>query len=314
MVVTLGTLKKVEDLRKVWNHEALDFTKWLSKKENLELLSNEIGIDISLIGTEAEVGNFNVDILAEEENTGRKIVIENQLEKTNHDHLGKIITYASGYDAEIIIWIVKEVRDEHRQAIEWLNNNTDEKINFFAIEMELWQIDNSQFAPNFKVVSKPNDWAKTIKKASIEGCLTDTKLKQLEFWTSFVEYCHNINSKISIRKPRAQHWYDASIGTSRAWISLTVNTQDKVLGCELYIGEDKDLYKKLEENKKEIEESIGASLDWLALENKKASKIKLSKDFNFDNAEEWQESIEWLEKTATKFKKVFYKQIQSIKD
>ncbi len=106
----LSKLEKV-DLREIWKHEAMDFTNWLAKPKNLELLSDEIGIDISLIQTEASVGNFNVDILAEEENTGRKIIIENQLESTNHDHLGKIITYASGFDAEIIVWIVKNVRD-----------------------------------------------------------------------------------------------------------------------------------------------------------------------------------------------------------
>jgi hypothetical protein len=113
----LAKLKQV-DLRKVWQHEASDFTKWLANQENLSLLSDEIGIEISLIQTEANVGKFHVDILAEEENTGRKIVIENQLEPTNHDHLGKLITYAAGFDAEIIIWIVKDVRDEHKQAIE----------------------------------------------------------------------------------------------------------------------------------------------------------------------------------------------------
>lgn len=126
----LGRLEKVE-LRKAWNHEALDFTKWLSLTENLQLLSDEIGIEISLIQTEALVGKFSVDILAEEENTGRKIIIENQLEPTNHDHLGKIITYASGYDAEIIIWIVENAREEHIRAIDWLNEHTDEDINFF---------------------------------------------------------------------------------------------------------------------------------------------------------------------------------------
>ncbi len=118
----LSKLEKVA-LREVWKHEALDFTNWLAKPENLELLSDEIGIDITLIQTEASVGDFNVDILAEEENTGKKIIIENQLESTDHDHLGKIITYASGFDAEIIIWIVKGVRDEHKKAIDWLNEH-----------------------------------------------------------------------------------------------------------------------------------------------------------------------------------------------
>ena len=152
----LGKIKKVE-LRKAWNHEASDFTNWLAEEENLRLLSDEIGVDIKLIQTEATVGRFNVDILAEEENTGNKIVIENQLEVTNHDHLGKIITYASGFDASIVIWVVKEVREEHRQAIDWLNEHTDEDLAFFLIQVELWQIGDSPFAPKFEIVSKPND-------------------------------------------------------------------------------------------------------------------------------------------------------------
>jgi hypothetical protein len=118
--MALSKLKKV-NLREEWKHEATDFTNWLAKDENLLLLSEEIGIDISLVQTEASVGQFSVDILAEESNTNRKIVIENQLETTDHDHLGKIITYASGFDAEIVIWIVKGVRDEHKQAVDWLS-------------------------------------------------------------------------------------------------------------------------------------------------------------------------------------------------
>jgi hypothetical protein len=124
--MTLGKLKKV-DLKNEWKHEAYDFSKWLAQQENLDMLSDEIGIGIQLIEREASVGKFNVDILAQEENSERKIIIENQLETTDHGHLGKIITYAAGYDAEIIIWIVKDVRDEHKKAIEWLNEHTDEK-------------------------------------------------------------------------------------------------------------------------------------------------------------------------------------------
>ena len=113
----LSKIKRV-DLRKVWKNEALDFTTWLAESENLELLSEEIEIEISLIQTEASVGKFKVDILAEENNTGRKIVIENQLDSTDHDHLGEIITYASGFDAEIVIWIVQMlVMNTNKQLI-----------------------------------------------------------------------------------------------------------------------------------------------------------------------------------------------------
>ena len=148
MKYDLSKLKKV-NLRSVWAHEAHDFTKWLAEEENLNILSNEIGIDITLLQTEANVGNFNVDILAEEDVTKKKIIIENQLEITNHDHLGKLITYAAGYDAKAIIWIVKDVRDEHKQAIEWLNKVTDDQTAFFLIRIELWQIEDSSPAPKF---------------------------------------------------------------------------------------------------------------------------------------------------------------------
>ena len=115
--MNLSRIQKI-DLRELWKNEALDFTNWLAEDENLQLLSDEIGIDISLVQTEASVGKFSLDILAEEENTGRKIVIENQLETTDHNHLGKLITYASGFDAGIIIWIVKDIRDEYKRTID----------------------------------------------------------------------------------------------------------------------------------------------------------------------------------------------------
>ncbi|MGN0478700.1 MAG: DUF4268 domain-containing protein, partial [Hominenteromicrobium sp.] len=135
---TLGKIEKINDLRSVWPHEAHDFSKWLSHEENLALLSDTIGIEISLAERESPVGGFHVDLFATETGTGRRIIIENQLEDTDHDHLGKIITYASGKDAEVIIWIVKRARDEHRQAIEWLNQHMDENIGFFLLEIELW--------------------------------------------------------------------------------------------------------------------------------------------------------------------------------
>ena len=148
----LGKLEKVKDLRSVWKHEANDFTNWLAEEENLNTLGEEIGIDIELISTEAKTGSFSTDILASESNTNNKIIIENQLESTDHNHLGKIITYASGHDAKIIIWIVKDVREEHRQAIDWLNEHTDEEINIFLCKIELWKIGNSEIAPKFQIM------------------------------------------------------------------------------------------------------------------------------------------------------------------
>ena len=310
--MALSTLKKVE-LREEWKNEAADFTSWLAQDENLQLLSDEIGIDISLVQTEASVGKFSVDILAEEENTGRKIVIENQLEMTNHDHLGKIITYASGFDAEIVIWIVKDVRDEHKQAVDWLNDHTDDKINIFAIRMELWQIGDSPYAPKFQVISKPNDWAKAIKKSTTRSELSDRRLMQLEFWNQFKEFAISKNSSLRLRKSYPQHWYDISMGNSRSHLSLIVDTNNEQVRCEFYIPDSKPLFHGLLENKETIESKLDHELEWMELEGKKASRVKTVLNIDVSNSENWEKIFQWLMETAQEFQTVFANQIKNMK-
>lgn len=307
----LGKIQKV-DLRKAWNHEAIDFTNWLAKEENLNLLSDEIGIGLKLIQTEASVGSFSADILAEEENTGRKVIIENQLEPTDHSHLGQVITYASGYDAEIIIWVVKDVREEHQQAIDWLNDHTDEKINFFAIKMELWQIGNSPFAPKFQIISQPNDWAKAIKTSTNQSALSDTKLLQLDFWNKFKEYAQTNNSKLKLRKPSPLSWYAIGIEVPGSKINLSVNTKSNTVDCMFYISDDKDLYYMLEKKKTEIEKELQLKLDWFPLEGKKASIILTSKPKSYlQDTKKWEEYFNWLNTTASNFQEIFLKHIKN---
>lgn len=307
----LSKLTKIE-LREVWEHEALDFTQWLAQTDNLSLLSEEVGIEIKLIQTEANVGKFNVDILAEEEGSGRKIIIENQLEDTNHDHLGKIITYAAGYDAEIIIWIVKNVREEHKKAVDWLNEHTDENISFFLINVELWQIGDSSPAPKFDVIVSPNEWAKAIKTNASSGDLTDTKLQQLEFWTRFKNYVNNKDPRVKLQTPRPQHWYDVSIGNSEAHIALTVNTRDETMGCEIYINNNKELFHFLKEKASEIEQRIGSKIEWV--EASKATRIKIKENapsiLNETNGTKY---LEWLYKNTVLFQQVFSKYIKEFK-
>ncbi len=305
----LGKLKKVE-LREAWKHEATNFTQWLSQEENLALLGDEIGFDIKLLQTEAAVGSFNVDILAEEENTGRKIIIENQLEVTNHDHLGKIITYASGYDAQIIVWVVKDAREEHRQAVDWLNEHTDENTEFYLIQIELWQIENSPYAPKFEIISKPNDWTKAVRSSIDTNELTDTKVKQLEFWTQFKEYAKKRQTKLHLRKSYPQHWTDISIGSANAHLSLTANSQEGKFGVELYIPDNKDLFQKLYRHKDEIEADIGERTEWMELPTKKASRIRLFEAGNFDDTSKWDDGFDWMLNEAEKFYRVFPKYIK----
>ena len=163
-MINLGTLEEIKDLREVWSHEAHDFTPWLAK--NISILGDEVGIDISIEETESSVGDFNVDIFATDADTGKKIIIENQLEGTDHDHLGKLITYASGKSADLVIWLVRKARPEHRAAIEWLNNHTDEGVGFILCEIKVFRIGNSEPAPKFEIIEQPNNWVKEMKKPS----------------------------------------------------------------------------------------------------------------------------------------------------
>jgi hypothetical protein len=240
----MAKLNKV-DLRQQWTHEARDFTKWLSEPENLDLLSDEIGIGIELIQIEANVGRYNVDVLAQEENTGRKIIIENQLETTDHNHLGQLITYATGHEAEFIIWLVREAREEHQEAVARLNEHTDEKLNFFLVVVELWQVGNSDVAVKFSVVSRPNDWKKAVLGSSSDGEPAVTKSMQLDFWQKLREFVAAKYPELKLRKPAAQHWYDVAIGRSDCHVAFTILPREDKVGCELYIPNSKELFAQL---------------------------------------------------------------------
>jgi hypothetical protein len=221
--------------------------------------------------------------------------------------LGKVITYASGYDAKIIVWVVKDVREEHRNAIDWLNENTNEEIGFYLLRIELWQIENSLPAPKFELVSKPNDWAKAVKSSIDSAELTETKIKQLEFWDTFKSFAKQSNTKLRFQKSYPQHWTNISIGSSDCHIALTINSREKQYACEIYISNNKELYAKLFESKLNIENDLNLKLEWMELPEKKASRIKLSTNGDFDNEKDWNKTFEWMQQTAEEFQKVFPK-------
>lgn len=303
--MNLGTLKEITNLREVWPHEALNFTPWVA--ENVDLLGDAVGLDITVDETESSVGDFNVDIYASETGTDRKIIIENQLEDTDHDHLGKLITYASGKGADVVIWVVKHAREEHKAAIEWLNNHTDEKIGFFLCEIKLFQIGDSDIAPSFTVVERPNDWAKEIKKVERNS---PRHHKRMEYWTAFNDYAfknHEFAKQFKQRKPSTNHWMDLSIGTSVAHLGITMIQKRNETGVELYINEDKELFKQLFEKKESIESETGLTFEWMELPERSASRILATNPADFENPEKWSEQFEWIMSTSMKMKKAFKK-------
>lgn len=302
-MTNLGTLKKITDLRSIWPHEALNFTPWVA--ENVDLLADAVGLDITVDETESSVGDFNVDIYASETGTDRKIIIENQLEDTDHDHLGKLITYASGKGADVVIWVVKHAREEHKAAVEWLNNHTDDKIGFFLCEIKLFQIGDSQIAPAFTVVERPNDWTKEIRKTASAN---STQQQRLEYWQAFNDYAFsdaNFSRIFNKRKPTTDHWMDFSIGSSACHIAVSQIQKRKAVDVELYINDDKELFKSLFAHKDEIEKNMEMELEWKELPERKASRILIEKTVDLDDRATWPEQFGYIMDTCIKMKRAF---------
>lgn len=300
---TLGKMERISDLRQIWKHEALDFSKWLAEEENLSLLSETIGIEIRLEELEASVGNFFVDIFAKEEGTGRKIIIENQLEETNHDHLGKIITYASGKSAEVVIWIVKYARDEHRQAMEWLNQHTDENIGFFLVEIELWKIGSSPLAPKFNVVVRPNDWGKNVK---MQESLSETQKLRLEFWQKFADYAsekEGFLKELRLTKPQPNNWFNFSALSSVCFLGLTTNMQTDELTAYIYYRNNKDALVTYKKNVGEIQAQLDCTIEFS--EGVKDGKMIVTRKGVVNHkTEQWGEFFHWYCEMALKLKTV----------
>lgn len=269
---------------------------------------NEIlGLTLIEVDKEINVGPYRCDIVATDETSGLKVIIENQLESTNHDHLGKIITYASGLDAKVIVWIVKEAKEEHRAAIEWLNNYTSSEIDFFLIEIHAYKIGDSNPAPKFEVVEKPNDFVKRSKNKD-DGELNTSQTQRLIFWQQFNDRVALKGKPFNIRKPTTDHWYDIAIGTSAAKIAVDLVNKENCIILELHIHSDKDLYDSLYEKKNEIEGEIGLTFEWNRLDSKKACRIKhFIYGLDFDNHSNYNQLMDEVIDKAIIMRKVIQK-------
>ncbi len=305
----IGKLKEV-DIRELWKHEQYDFSEWLSKKENIENLNEILGLTLVDISKETYVGTYRCDLFAKDETTGIKVIIENQLEISNHDHLGKIITYASGLDAKVVVWIVKEAREEHRSAIEWLNNNTNSNVNFFLIEIHAYKIGNSDPAPMFQVVEQPNDFIKNNKSTNRDESMNKSQFQRIEFWNQFNNVLMEKGKPFNIRKATTEHWYNVAIGTSDAYIKITLVNKYSLIGIELYIADNKELFDKLYIRKDKIEEELGFQLDWRRLDNSKVSRIIYHiKGLNFDDHSNYNELMSKTIDLAVLMRNTFKKYI-----
>lgn len=313
--MSLGRLQKV-GLRSIWETEDRDFTPWLAKEQNIELLAKTLGLNLEVEAQEKPVGPFRADILCKDldEEDDHWILIENQIEKTDHKHLGQLMTYAAGLQAVTIIWIASQFTDEHRAALDWLNRITDEDFRFFGLEVELWKIGDSPAAPKFNIVSKPNEWSRTVSAATRaikNQPLTETKLLQLEFWNSFAEKLSK-HPSLRMQKPRPQHWCNISIGRSGVKLGGLLNTKENRLGVEFYASGSEAflIFQGLRKQQNAIEKELGFSPEWRELPNKQASRIvTFSKDSPLDNKSRWDEYQNWMFRTLDAFNDAFRQRV-----
>ncbi|HVB20562.1 MAG TPA: DUF4268 domain-containing protein [Ktedonobacteraceae bacterium] len=306
----LGRLEKV-DLRSAWSSESSDFTPWLADQENLEILGKAIGLELELEAREKYVGPFRADILCKDTGSGNWVLVENQLEQTDHSHLGQLLTYAAGLQAVTIVWVAAKFTEEHRATLDWLNAVTEESITFFGLEIELWRIGNSAMAPKFNVVSKPNDWSRTVSEGArrLEAAsYSEAQQIQLEFWTEFKRFLQEHQSTIHIGTPPPQNWMDFSIGRSNFSLQAFINIREKRIGIALALfgPNAKPHYYMLEKEKAAIENELGTPLEWAANPSKVMSYIYLhERTMNPLVREQWPQQHTWLWTKLEAFKKVF---------
>jgi hypothetical protein len=310
----LGKLKKVEDLRSIWGHEGHDFTPWL--RDNIELLAGAVGLELDLVESESPVGNYAVDLYAKDLNTGRWVIIENQLEQTDHSHLGQLMAYAAGKEAGVIIWISPQFRDEHRQALDWLNEITDETASFFGIELELLQVDDSRPAPHFKLVAQPNEWQKIISRPPT------VSPRQQAYEAFFSELLGKVKAKYPnltrASKGYPQNWFTFPVGRSGFSISTTF-TQDNNFRVELYIdvgdqSKNKAAFDALYGDREAIEAGIDQAVVWERLDDKQASRIYCGTNGSIDDDRTRLEELQnWAVDLVTTFHKVFKPRVRKLK-
>jgi len=312
-------------LRDIWKSEAQHFTPWLAENENLALLGETIGLDLELEAVEKDVGPFRADILCKETANNSWVLVENQVERTDHTHLGQILTYAAGLNAVSIVWIAQRFTDEHRAALDWLNEITGDEISFFGLEVELWRIGTSPIAPKFNIVSKPNEWTKgkTGGGSAPRERLTEAKATQLSFWEGFREYAADHAKHFRTTKPLPQHWMNIAVGRTgfklNAIASMYDNARDSYGSHEiraeliLYSQNAKGFYAALLAMKDELEREMGIAFEWRNPANTNMCRISVRHDADLSNSSQRPQLYAWLVDNLDRMHAVFAPRVRNLK-
>ena len=311
MSKNLGILEKV-DHREIWPNEAKDFTPWLA--DNIDLVGKTLGMDLDLEATEKAIGSFQADIVCKEiEST---VLIENQLEMTNHDHLGKLLTYAAGLEAVTIIWIAKKIRDEHRAALDWINKVTNESVQFFGLELEIWSIDGSKPAPRLHIVSKPNDWSKSFRRV-VTGDEKPLHVWRREYWKEFTRVLKDSSGPIpGTRTPQPFNAMNYAVGTTGFCVGSAFNSLKSHIRVYLAIlqgGQSERYLHALQEDQETIETELNFDSPLIWTTTAKEAKITVVHEgMNPKEKDEWPKQHDWLVYHLNKMHKVFAPRVEEL--
>lgn len=282
-----------EDLDDYWRDEEGDFTPWLA--ENIQYLEDVTGLNLEVVDTEREVGRYRLDILARDPEMGREVVVENQLNASNHGHLGQSIAYASGVDADVIAWIAPEFHDEHIDAVQWLNQNTQKGVDFFAIRIEVLRIGESDPAIQFTAVAEPSGFRDEVKEEE----LTDSQERRKRFWRELTEEIQEKNREnrqyvLSARKPGTGPWLGQPSGNADVKMRFWLHLQDGWIDTRLVFKEN-SIYHRLKEEQSTIEAEFDDEvLWWDPDENRQDAVVLVRRDADLYDEDRWLEYVNWF--------------------
>ena len=311
--IELGHLSTVK-LRDAWPDEPQHFTPWLAAPENLALLGEALNIELEPGSTEESVGDFSADIVCTEASSSATVLIENQLEQTDHVHIGQVLTYAAGLDAVTVVWVAKTFREEHRAALDWFNQITNDRYRFFGVEIGLVKIGDSDPAPTFTVVAKPNDWSRGIRRrAASELARSDIYGLHEKFWNQLCLHVKENNINIRLKNPTPNRWIGIEINVQGVGINAVRLVQPTLLRVEsLFFGGPLHAayFAAMDNQRSEIEAELGFQLDWE--QKPTTSKFFVTTPKDPRDIDDWPAQIEWFSDMLQKFDRTFRHRIESV--
>jgi hypothetical protein len=315
-VVALSRLEEM-DPRDVWSDEARDFTPWLM--ENAQYLGEVLGIDVEFEAREHPVGAFSLDIFGRDITNECVLIVENQLADTDHKHLGQLLTYAAGTDAATIVWVAPRFRDEHRQALEFLNNKVGDEARFFGVEVSVVRIGDSPPAPMFNLVAKPSEWRSQIAAAQTNSELSEKREQYRSFWTKYLEAIHDRHPlATNVKSASTRNWTHINYLRRGVNISLAFLSKSQVI-CEIYIDlgdaeKNSAILRALRENRDEVEHYVGESLQWDDVPLKRACRIRAITNGDVSDESGHQLLIGWMMDHQLKMKAVIKPLVEQLSD